>query len=416
MIRANKYDSVLTLKDFSGFLSVFFFCSVLLFSSCEKEQEADTAPDPDPQEEPNEPVPDEPAQAVGVNFNGQFNFIDYDNLERTETTWVRGFIDFFQFYEDPDKLKNDQRLLKYLDLKSKGYKTILNIKWNFHRKSFPDPGSPEMKDYKAFLKLLLDEVWDKTDIIVVGNEPFIESRPAERSTTLPPFYKNMAMEINSYREEKRYVPIFMGSFDNMYIERKRNDGVKELVAFAKNQPWLAGISLHIHHAHLGQATKAMDYVHDKIRDDQKILITEFSLMKHFRFKMEETIPEGFAEKYGRDKSELNYQYIDFALKNPVPREEWVDFLSSSYWFENRTKYLWNIYQLFKSYDKFHIATYAIRQSYPFNKDFTSKTDPWVLNGLYANRTVEPDPQTGQIQFNYAWINDFLAIQKDQNKE
>lgn len=392
-----------------------FICSlffIMLCVACERGQEPD--PDPAPQEEPEEVVPEEPAQAVGVNFNGQFNFIDDENLERTETSWVRGFIDFFQFYEDPDKLKNDQRLLKYLELKSKGYQTILNIKWNFHNRSFPDPGSQEMKDYKAFLKLLLDEVWNKTDIIVVGNEPFIESRPAERNTSLVPFYKEMAKEVNSYREDKNHVPVYIGSFDNMYLEGKRIEGVQELLAFAKSESWLAGISLHIHHAAIEQVNVAMDYVHNKIREDQKILITEFSLMKHWRFKMEENIPEAFAEKYGRDKGEMNYQYIDFALKNPVPREEWVDFLSNSYWFENRTKYLWNVYQRFKSYEKFHVATYAIRQSYPFNKDFTSNTDPWVLNGLYANRTVQPDPETGLDQFNYALIDEFIAIQNDND--
>jgi hypothetical protein len=400
------------MKKIKIYLPIFSLCFIMLLAACEKGQEPDPAPDPE--EEPEEVVPEEPAQAVGVNFNGQFDFIDDDNLERTETSWVRGFIDFFQFYEDPDKLKNDQRLLKYLDLKSKGYKTILNIKWNFHNRSFPEPGSQEMKDYKAFLKLLLNEVWNKTDIIVVGNEPFIESPPAERNTSLVPFYTEMAKEVNRYREDKNHVPIYIGSFDNMYLEGKRTEGVQELLAFAKNESWLAGISLHIHHSAIEQVNTAMDYVHNKIREDQKILITEFSLMKHWRAKMEENIPEAFAEKYGRDRSEMNYQYIDFTLKNPVSREEWVDFLSNSYWFENRTKYLWNVYQRFKSYEKFHVATYAIRQSYPFNKDFTRNTDPWVLNGLYANRTVQPDPETGLDQFNYALIDEFIAIQHDDN--
>lgn len=398
------------MKNRKAYLFLFSLFFSLLFVACEKGE--DTDPAPDPQDEPKEVVPEEPAQAVGVNFNGQFNFIDYENLKRTQTSWVRGFIDFFQFYEEPEKLKNDQRLLKYLDLKSNGYKTILNIKWNFRNRSFPEVGSQEMEAYKAFLNKLLQKVWNKTDIIVVGNEPFIESKREERNSGLVAFYIEMAKEVNRYREGKNHVPIYLGSFDNMYLERKRIEGVQELLAFAKNQSWLAGISLHIHHAALGQVSKAMDYVHDKIRNDQKILITEFSLMKHWRFKMEETIPAMFAEKYGRDKSEMNYQYIDYALKNPVPREEWVDFLSNSYWFENRKPYLWNVYQLFKSYEKFHVATYAIRQSYPFNKDFTSNTDPWVLNGLFANRTVQPDPETGLKQFNYALIDKFIAIQNN----
>ena len=125
--------------------------------------------------------------------------------------------------------------------------------------------------------------------------------------------------------------------------------------------------------------------------------------------MGENIPENFAENYERDVNEKNFQYIDYALKNQVSHQEWVDFLSESYWFENRTRYLWNSYQRMRSYDKFHIGTYALRQSFPFNRDFTNATDPWILNGLFANRTVTLNNE-GLEQFNYAWIDDFKAIQ------
>lgn len=407
-------------------ISAYILLAVTLFTGCEDQAQFTAEPISTAAESiaAEHSVYEKPAQAVGVNFNGQFDFIDYDNLERCKTTWVRGFVDFFQFYPDVEKLHNDPRLLKYLELKSNGYKTILNIKWNFSDKSFPEPESAEMNDYKQFLRKLLGQVWMQTDIIVVGNEPFIESRKEERDERLVAFYKEVAREVNAFKKGQgvgigdgkamRDVPIYIGAMNNLYLPGWRTPAVEQLLAFAESESWITGIDLHIHHGGIRQLNQAMDYVHDKIRDDQKIIITEYSLMKHWKSKMGESIPEIFAEKYGRDKEEQNYQYIDFALKNPVSREEWVDFLSSSYWFENRTKYLWNSYQRFKSYDKFHVATYAIRQSYPFNRDFTRTTDPWVLNGLYANRTVESDPITGLEQFNYAWIEDFLAIQNDQN--
>lgn len=360
------------------------------------------------------------APQIGVNYNGQFDMVNFNDLERTQTTWVRGFIDFFQFYPDHHKLINHPRIEKYLALKDNGYKTILNIKWNFHNKSFPDPGSQEMKDYKKYLKKLLDRVWKHTDIIVAGNEPFIESRKSERGPKLVAFYKEVAKEIHEYKKGKgigvgegkgiRDVPIYIGAFNNLYWPGWRTDAVRELLAFAEEKPWIAGIDLHIHHGGFKQLRRAINFINNKIRDDQKFLITEYSLVKHFRRKVKERISGVFAEKYGWDPDTKAYQYIDFALKNQVPRKEWVDFLSNSYWFENRKRYLRNSYKLFKSYDKFYIATFAMRQSFPFNRDFNRNTWPWILNGLFANRTVEADPETGQNQFNYGWIEDFLKIQ------
>lgn len=405
------------MKSFKPPYYLFSFILLIFFTGCEDSIEL-------PVEPVNEAalIAEPPAQAVGVNFNGQFDFIDYTNLERTQTTWVRGFTDIFQLYPDVEKLNTDHRLQKYLELKGNGYNTILNIKWNFHNKSFPEPDSDEMLEYKKYLRKFLSKVWKQTDIIVVGNEPFIESKPEEKDERLVAFYVEIAREINSFKKGVgagqgdgkgiRDVIIYLGAFNNLYLHGWRTTAVEQLLSFAKSQTWIAGIDLHIHHSGINQLNQAMDYVDSRIRNDQKIIITEYSLMKHWKSKMGENIPAVFAEKYGRDPNEQNFQYIDYTLKNPVSRVEWVDFLSNSYWFENRTSYLWNSYQRMKGYDKFHVATYAIRQSFPFNQDFTRNTDPWVLNGLFANRTVVPNPETGLEQFNYAWINDFREIQKD----
>lgn len=358
---------------------------------------------------------------IGVNYNGQFDMVDFNDLERTKTQWVRGFIDIFQFYPDNKELIHHPRIEKYLALKENGYQTILNVKWDFNKKSFPEPDSREMKEYKKFLKKLLDRVWKSTDIIVAGNEPFIESKKSERGPELVAFYKEIAGEINDYKTGKgigdgegkgiRDVPIYIGAFNNLYLPGWQTQAVEDLLEFTNETPWIAGIDLHIHHGGFLQLSQALDFVENKIRADQKILITEYSLVKHFRSRLKETIPGNFASEYGWSPDTKNFQYIDFALKNQVPRQEWVDFLSSSYWFENRKRYLRNSYQLFKTYDKFYIATYAMRQSFPFNRDFTGNTMPWILNGLYANRTVQADPEIGENQFNYGWIDDFLRIQE-----
>jgi hypothetical protein len=407
-------------KTFS-FIIIFFILIMTCLTGCNNQKELNEISLESQESLSIMHSPDEkPAQAFGVNYNGQFEQIVYNDLQRTQTTWVRGFVDFFQFYPVVENLETDRRLLNFLELKNNGYKTILNIKWDFSNKPFPEPGSAEIANYKKYLKKVLGKVWKETDLIVVGNEPFIESRITDRDERLVAFYMEMAREVDDFKKGQgvgigngkgiRDVKIYLGAINNLYQPALRTRAVEQLLAFVNSEPWIAGIDLHIHHADPIQLNQSMDYVQNKIRDDQKIIITEFSLMRHFKSKMEETIPQVFAVKYGRKLTEKNYQYIDFALKNSVSREEWVDFLSNSYWFENRKNYLLNAYQRLKGYDKFHVATYAIRQSYPFNSDFTSTTDPWVLNAIFANRTVMPDPESGKNQFNYAWIDDFIAIQ------
>lgn len=400
-----------TMKPFVSCLFAFAIGAMVL-GGCEEELLIDHKNAALIESETATATADAPAQAVGVNFNGQFNHIDYDDLQRTKTTWVRGFIDFFEFYNDPAKLDSDERIKKYLTLKDNGYKTILNIKWQYRGKPFPAVDSEEMKNQKAFLAKIYDKVWAKTDIIVVGNEPFIESRKEDQTANGPlvKFYRQMCIKTKNYRVGKENVPIYVGAFDNLYLESKRITAVEELHAFAKNHDYMAGVDVHIHHSGIKQINSVFDYVTDKIRADQKILVTEYSLMKHWRSKMSENIPSSFASQYGYGSGMKNHEYIDFALKNPRPRPEWVDFLQQSYWFENRKYYIQNSYDRFKSYNKFHIATYAIRQSFPFNKDFTANTDPWVINPLYVNRTVVSNPTTGQNQFNYSFIDDFRAIQ------
>lgn len=349
---------------------------------------------------------------LGVNYNGQFNFINFNNVQRTRTEWVRGFIDFFQFYTHPDQLQDDPRIVDYLQLKGHGYKTILNIKWDFSGKNFPDTSSGEMAGYESFLVRLLDRVWDGTDIIVIGNEPFIESKTTNRGPALVRFYERVAHDVERYEDNKGasgHIPIFLGAFNNLYLASWQTNSVNDLLSFAEHDPAIAGIDLHIHHNDISQINTVLDYVNDKIRNDQRILITEFSLVKYFQSKLNLPIPATFANDYGYDSQLKNYQYIDKALKNQVEQKEWNDFLKSSAWFESRKGYLLNAFNIFKSYYKVAVATYGIRQSYPPGEDFTVNTMPWILNALYANRTAEPDAG-GLTPFNYGWIDDFLQVQ------
>ncbi len=353
--------------------------------------------------------------ALGVNYNEQLQFIDFNDLKRTETTWVRGFIDFFQLYDKPASLHTDEKVTNYLALKDHGYKTILNIKWNFkgREESLSAGNSIETKAYLDFLNQLLEKVWYKTDMLVIGNEPFIETLIEERDQRLVDFYTTIARAVEKFRDHhpNHFVPIFIGAFNNLHDLAWRTETVDQLLNFAKSELGIAGVDLHVHHAEMDQMDAALKFVSSRIRDNQKILVTEFSLMKYWKIQLDDVISEPFSIQYKYNASMKNYQYIDFALKNPRPATEWFDFLQKSTWFELHKHYLEHAYNLMTGEPKFLMATYAIRQSFPLNQDFTVGTDPWVLNGLFANRTVEIDPLSGHNQLNYSFIDDFIFIQK-----
>mgnify|MGYP003664366840 CR=1 FL=1 len=355
-------------------------------------------------------------QTIGLNFNEQLQFVDLQQISATNTDWVRGFVEFFQFYENRSLLNSDERITKFLSLKPSGYKTVLSLKFPFKGKDYPVSNSQELNDYLNYLDVILDRLWVGIDVIIVGNEPFIETDEEDFGDDMYNFYVKASERVKAYSDAHTEKPIFFGAFDNMYQDRRRNLPVLNgLLDYSKNTPWIAGVDMHIHHNNYNEMISALDFVNARLRANQKIIISEYSLMKHWRDNLNGLIPSEFASQYSYPSSWRNYQYIDAALKSPKARTEWVDFLSKSDWFESKKHYLLETYQdVFTTYDKFFLATYAFRQAYPFNTDFNSNTDPWVLNGIYVNRSVEPDSNTGQFQFNYTFIDDFRIVQDISN--
>ncbi|WP_294081619.1 hypothetical protein [Proteiniphilum sp. UBA5384] len=61
-------------------------------------------------------------------------WVEKDPIISTYCSWMRGFIDFFQLYDSTKVLLEDEKILNYLSLHKEGYKTILNIKWNFRER------------------------------------------------------------------------------------------------------------------------------------------------------------------------------------------------------------------------------------------------------------------------------------------
>lgn len=352
-------------------------------------------------------------KALGINTNERLAEVKQEDMERTKTIWARGFLQFFDMYPNVEALDSDSNVVGLLELKENGYKTILNIKFQFRPREVPKTGSEEMKAQKEFLIALLDRIWDATDIFVVGNEPFVDSRPEQQNEDLLAYHKGMARVVKEYKKSKNSdTPIYVGAFTRLYEEEMHTDVLKGFLDFIRQEDWIAGADIHIHHRDSTEMRASLDYITERLRDDQGLLITEFSLIWHWKDHVRDTLAAEFAKKYGYDTDMQVYEYIEKCLRNPVKRQEWVDFLSSSTWFESRKNYLKESYEMFREYPHFDVATYAYQTGFNFQRQtFTERSNPWLLNSLFVVHTVEKDPVTGLYQFNYNWMDEFQEIQK-----
>jgi hypothetical protein len=398
---------------------LYFLLTCLIFVCCKKQDQSTGEDDTTPLTTDGGVLVTDNQQYIGVNYNESFQEIRASELSASKTKWVRGFVDVFNHYDNQD-LSTNTRIAQYLTLKDLGFKTVLNLKFNFIARAYPAVNSTTWNNYIAFIDKILDRVIAKTDVIVVGNEPFIESEAATWDEPLNTFYKAAARRVNQYlmaRSIQR--PIFVGSFDNMYQSaRQGNVGINNLLAWCKATSWVAGIDLHIHHNNNPEITTALNFINDKIRNDQKIIITEYSLMKWWRDNINLDLTSQFLAATNASTTDNIFpppvgitkcwQYIDYALKDPRKVEEWNAFQQNTPWLNDRRDYMCNSFKLFKANPKFWLATYAMRQSYPLNADFTATTDPWILNSLFTPRTVELLP-SGDAQPRYAYLNQFADI-------
>jgi hypothetical protein len=131
-----------------------------------------------------------------------------------------------------------------------------------------------MKFTTALLKVLMPA----TDVITTGNEPFFNAKSEDKhSQRLVEFYEGTAGRAHAYIEKHDLdVPLFVGAFVNAYKSSKRNNqAYNGLLAFAKGTDWIDGVDMHIHHKFNKDITKSLDYISSRIRDDQRIIITEF---------------------------------------------------------------------------------------------------------------------------------------------
>lgn len=137
-------------------------------------------------------------------------------------------------------------------------------------------------------------------------------------------------------------------------------------------------------------------------------------MRLWKQHLKDTVPAEYASRYHLAPDTRVWQVIKEALAHPVPERQWQDFLSMSPWFENHKHFLRNQVGRFRDTGRLAVATYGVTQAAAMARDFGPEKDPWLLNSLYANRTVQR-PAGGLPAHNYGFFDDFRALQRPQDR-
>ena len=353
---------------------------------------------------------------LGANYNESLREINEAELSQAQATWLRGF--YLMSQADNGPLIQDPDMSAILAARAHGHKTILSLKFNYHTKDFPAPGTPEMQVELARLDKVLPVVLGKVDILIIGNEPFIEAKPDQMDERLNIFYEALADHVIAYWKahggEATGTRLFMGAFNRLDLPVKRTAAVDRMLSYIASRPELSGIDLHPHMPSPDAVKTMVEYALPRIRKDQTFTVTEFSLVWLWRQHLNDPVPAEVVKTYNLPAGMKTYEFVDMALRAPVPRQEWVDFLNASPWIMDQAYFLRDSMAYFRSTGRLAVATYGVRQGWKPGKPFTAEAEPWIFNSLYASKTVQLNPD-GTAQPGYPWLSDFVADQQAPGK-
>jgi hypothetical protein len=350
--------------------------------------------------------------ALGANYNEHFEDVDYHELEEAHARWVRIFLPMPQV--DAGAAQHGA-VRTILEVGTHGYHTMLTLKFPYNRKDFPRPGTPAMDRELARVDAVLPLVMGKIDILVIGNEPFIESRKEDWDEDFSIFYETIAKRVIAYRQQHCgagcKTRLYMGALNQMWKPAWRTPTTERWMAFVKATPEIDGVNIHPHVNDIAESKAFLDYILPRMRPDQKFTVTEFSLVWWWEKQMQQAVSPAYAQRYHLPAGTQNWQVIGAALQEPLPKAQWDDFLRLSPWFEEHKHYIRNQMKMFRETGKLAVATYGFKQGSSMSNAWGPKKTPWLINSIFAGRTIKPNAD-GSAAPNYAWIDDFIAEQKD----
>lgn len=297
---------------------------------------------------------------------------------------------------------------------ARGYRTVLSLKFPYFTEPVPTPGSPAMATALRRLADALPVVMGKVDILVVGNEPFIECLANDRDTNqLNVFYETMARHVIAYREQNgspnRKTTLYMGALNHLDLPAWRTAATDRWMAYVRGTPALDGVDIHPHLPDVAAGQAYLDYILPRLRSDQTFLATEFSLVLFWRKHPRDPVSREFTARYGLPSGTLVWQVIKDAIQHPFSQQKWNDFLSMSPWFANNRDFLRDQVEKFRATGRLAVATYGVTQDAAMVSHFGPDSTPWLLDSLFCPYTVQSGAH-GLPGRTLPWTEEFRALQ------
>jgi hypothetical protein len=347
---------------------------------------------------------------LGANFNGDPAKVTFAELENVSASWLRGFFNM----RDADKgsIAGKPQIKMLLDARERGLGTALSLKFQYNEHPIPTPGSDAWKTAFARLEKVLPVVMNKVDILVVGNEPFLEARESDRDRRLNKFYEELAQHVIAYREKHSATRtrLYMGALNHIDWKGGKTPATERWMKFVKRTKDLDGVDIHPHVSSLSGAKEYIDYVLPLMRPEQKFLATEFSLVLLWADHMEDPVAADFAEKYPKTKGMQVWEVLRLSTRKHFTQEQWSDFFAMTPWLRENKTYLKDQVEMFRKTKRLALASYGVSQEKAMTVNVTADKKPWMLNSLFCPYTVE-DGQAGLPGRNTTWIGQFRALQK-----
>lgn len=350
---------------------------------------------------------------LGANYNEGLHWLHYDELRSVGAKWVRGFVDMHQM----DNIPNDHdhpNVNALLDARKAGFKIILSLKWNYLDLDFPgfNEGSKEAAAELKRLQRLLPLVMGKVDILVIGNEPFIECK-GDGDERLNHFYETLADEVIEFRKSRGATStrLFMGALNRLDLPKNRTQAANRMLSFIASRPDLEGVDLHLHIPTMEGHKAMLDFALSRIRPDQTYLVTEFSLVWHWRQHFNDVASSHYLKKHGLPAGTTVLDIVNAAIKHPMPYPQWEEFLTHEPWYYSHRHFMSNAMKLYRSTGRLEVATYGFCPMRERKQPFPKTGTPWLLNSILAPPMVQNKPDGSKYE-NYPWAEEFRSLQME----
>ncbi len=356
---------------------------------------------------------------LGANYNHDPELIEIDLMTRAGVRWVRVTPRFFRYLNGELDPATDEGLQHIIDASNAGYNVVFGFRFDFHQhERIPVPNSQREREMFDVIGAVIARIGQHIDIFTLGNEPNLEAVQADMiyqdshgGVPLVVFTQRLLDEVVAPFYDRRpsfkRPEIYGGSIPAIFqTSTQNNEAVKGLLQMAQDDDRIAGFDLHFHIESFDEVDAGFQFARS-IMPEKPFLITEFSLHRLYRSKIDEQLGVtqagiDFAEQYGYDPTWESYRWYTVVNSNKVKPDEFQAFFDSREWYPDN--YLKLFREKFNEYGVF-LATYPIlQQSAPQVLNSTSPL--WFINPVYMQVSLVPEAD-GQLGANPLCETDYL---------